>query len=158
MNITPNLNVNKLLTGRERQKNKKDGEYFNNRLLGKRRGQKLNFLPQSALDFEVFYVILYMHINLLFASAHFFIIINKEALRRFRRKHMKLFKLKKVLAGFLAFVMVAGYTSSVSAATSTSTNSSSSSSSNFDEALEQLNDATWSEYYWLVEEIGRAHV
>lgn len=64
---------------------------------------------------------------------------------------MKLFKLKKVLAGFLAFVMVAGYTSSVSAATSTSTLSSSSSSSNFDEALEQLNDATWSEYYWLVE-------
>jgi len=64
---------------------------------------------------------------------------------------MKLSKLKKVLAGFLAFVMVAGYTSTVSAATSTSAKSSSSSSSNFDEALEQLNDATWSEYYWLVE-------
>ena len=64
---------------------------------------------------------------------------------------MKLFKLKKVLAGFIAFVMVAGYTSTVSAATSTSTLSSKSSSSNFDDALEQLNDATWSEYYWLVE-------
>ena len=64
---------------------------------------------------------------------------------------MKISKLKKVLAGFLAFVMVAGYTSTVSAATSTSAKLSSSSSSNFDEALEQLNDATWSEYYWLVE-------
>jgi hypothetical protein len=64
---------------------------------------------------------------------------------------MKLLKLKKVLAGFLAFVMVAGYTTVVSAATSTSTKSSPSSSSTFDEALEQLNDATWSEYYWLVE-------
>ena len=47
---------------------------------------------------------------------------------------MKLFKLKKVLAGFLAFVMVAGYTSTVSAATSTDRNSSSSSSSTFDDA------------------------
>ena len=63
---------------------------------------------------------------------------------------MKLFKLKRVLAGFLAFVMVAGYTSSVSAATSTSTYSSSS-SSNFEETLEQLKDASWSEYYWAVE-------
>lgn len=64
---------------------------------------------------------------------------------------MKLSKLKKVLAGFLAFVMVAGYTSTVSAATSTSAKSALSSSSNFDDALEQLNDASWSEYYWLVE-------
>ena len=64
---------------------------------------------------------------------------------------MKLSKLKKVLAGFLALVMVAGYTSTVSAATSTNAKLSSSSSSNFDDALEQLNDATWSEYYWLVE-------
>ena len=63
--------VNKLLKQNERQKNKKDGEYFNNYLLGKKQGVKLIFLPQSALDFEVFYVILYMHINLLFASARF---------------------------------------------------------------------------------------
>ena len=63
---------------------------------------------------------------------------------------MKTLKLKKVLAGFLAFVMVAGYTTTVSAATSTPAALSSSSSSNFDDALEQLNDATWSEYYWLV--------
>ena len=66
---------------------------------------------------------------------------------------MKLFKFKKVLAFVLAFAMVAGYAVSVSAA-SVSTGSSSSSST-FDEALDQLNDASWSEYYRLVNVITR---
>lgn len=66
---------------------------------------------------------------------------------------MKLFKFKKVLAFVLAFAMVAGYAVSVSAA-SVSTGSSSSSST-FDEALDQLNDASWSEYYSLVNVITR---
>ncbi len=61
---------------------------------------------------------------------------------------MKLFKFKKVLAFVLAFAMVAGYATSISAAPATT--SSPSSSSNFDEALEQLNDASWSEYYKLI--------
>ncbi len=61
---------------------------------------------------------------------------------------MKLFNLKKVLAFVLAFAMVAGYAVSVSAAPAQS--GSSSSSSNFDEALEQLNDASWSEYRALI--------
>ncbi|MBQ8403165.1 MAG: extracellular solute-binding protein [Clostridia bacterium] len=63
---------------------------------------------------------------------------------------MKLFKFKKVLAFVLAFAMVAGYAVSVSAASASTNTGSSSSSSNFDEALEQLNDASWSEYYKLI--------
>ena len=58
---------------------------------------------------------------------------------------MKLFNLKKVLAGLLAFVMVVGYAPCAFAASTDK--GSSSSSSNFDEALEQLKDTTWAEYY-----------
>ena len=58
---------------------------------------------------------------------------------------MKTLKLKKVLAGILAFAMLFGCTSFASAATGND----SSSSSNFDEALEQLKDTTWAEYYRL---------
>ena len=60
---------------------------------------------------------------------------------------MKFLKLKKVLAGTLAFAMLAGCAFGASAATVSSSGSSSSSTSTTDETLAQLNDLTWSEYY-----------
>ena len=60
---------------------------------------------------------------------------------------MKFLKLKKVLAGTLAFAMLAGCAFGASAATVSSSDSSSSSTSATDDTLEQLNDLTWSEYY-----------
>ena len=84
--------MNEFLTACERQKNKKGGEYFDKQLLGKGRGQNGDFLPRSALDFAVFYVILCIHINLLFASARFLIFIKRKRLRRFRRKAYEIIK------------------------------------------------------------------
>lgn len=60
---------------------------------------------------------------------------------------MKFLKLKKVLAGTLAFAMFAGCTFCASAATVSSSGSSSSSTSITDETLEQLNDLSWKDYY-----------
>lgn len=60
---------------------------------------------------------------------------------------MKFLKLKKVLAGTLAFAMLAGCAFGASAATVSSSGSSSSSTSTTDETLAQLSDLTWSEYY-----------
>ena len=60
---------------------------------------------------------------------------------------MKIFNFKKVLAVILALTMVMGYATGISAANVSTAAESSSSSSAFDEALEQLNDATWAEYY-----------
>ena len=102
------------------------------------------FLLVCSLDFEVLDMILYMHINLLFAFALF---PPNERGAGFGGKHMKFLKLKKVLAGTLAFAMLAGCAFGASAATVSSSGSSSSSTSVTDETLDQLNDLTWSEYY-----------
>lgn len=62
---------------------------------------------------------------------------------------MEILKLKKALAGTLAFAMFAGCTISASAATASSSGSSSSSSTSsiIDATLEQLSDLSWSSYY-----------
>ena len=60
---------------------------------------------------------------------------------------MKFLKLKKVLAGTLAFAMFAGCTIGTSAATVSSSGSSSSSTSSTEQALELLSDKSWSDYY-----------
>lgn len=54
-----------------RHENVKSGEYFNIDLYGRGREHRGDFLPKRALDFVVFYVLLCIHINLLFASARF---------------------------------------------------------------------------------------
>ena len=51
------------------------------------------FLPLRSLDFELFGVILYMHINLLFARALLFL----EERAQVSEESMKLFNFKKVL-------------------------------------------------------------
>jgi hypothetical protein len=71
MNKTPIFSKRGEKTMLRRHENVKSGEYFNIDLHGRGRGHRGDFLPKRALDFVVFYVLLCIHINLLFASARF---------------------------------------------------------------------------------------